>query len=600
MAKKRKDFKDIYKWQTKDLYVSDEACLKEIKNLEKDLPKYTKFVGHILDSATSLLELLNLDRDISRKLERVFIYAHLNNDADTTDINYQELYGKAKNIYTKYLEATSFVIPELLEKDYQVIQKYIKEEKGLQEYERSLKHIFREKEHILSLEVEKALSSYIKLMSAPEEIIGSLTDSDFKFDDIIVNGEKVELTESNYSIYIRDNDRMVRKQAFDSLYKTYESYKNTIATILRSEVEKNVANAKLRKYKNSLNAALFPNEIDEKVYYNLIKAIHKNLPSLYRYWELKKKLLGLKDFHLYDTYAENNLTNGKKYTYEEAKELTIKAIAPLGEKYQEDFTKAFNEGWIDSVNNEGKRGGAYCTACYDVHPYVLLSFEGMLNDVSTLIHELGHAMHYYYACQNQNYQDYNYSIFVAEVASQTNEILLCRYLLDNSQDKNEKLQIIDDLLQKYKASIFRQTMFAEFELFIHEYTEKGEVLTHQSMCDKYYELNKLYFGDSVIIDDAIKYEWERIPHFYMNFYVYQYATAFASAISLANKIYDGDKKVRDNYLEFLKLGCTKNPIDSLKVAGIDMTKNEVYDNAIKFMDELTSKYETLMGSEENE
>lgn len=600
MAKKRKDFKDVYKWNVKDLYNSDKDALKEIADIEKSLKKYTGFQGHILDSANKLLSLLQLDNNISMQLEKVYIYAHLNNDADTTDTNYQELFGKAKNVYSKYLEATSFIVPELLQSDYKVVEKYIKENKALKEYERSLKHIYRAKEHILSSEIEKALTSYSKLMDAPEEIAGSLTDSDFKFDSIIIDGKEVEMTESNYSIYIRDNNREVRKQAFYSLYKTYAKFKNSLATILKNEVEKNVANARLRKYKNSLNASLFHNEIDEKVYHNLIKSVHKNIDSLYRYWDLKKKLLGLKDFHLYDTYADTFKEESKTYSFEEAKSLVLKAVEPLGETYVKDITKSFTDGWIDSCNNEGKRGGAYCTACYTVHPYVLMSFEGLLNDVSTLAHELGHAMHYYYACKNQTYQDYGYSIFVAEVASQTNEILMCRYLLDNTNDRNEKIKIIDDLLQKYKASIYRQTMFAEFELYIHEYTEKGGVLTHQNMSDKYYELNKFYFGDNVIVDDEIRYEWERIPHFYMNFYVYQYATGFAAAISLANKIYEGDTKTRDNYLEFLKLGCTKNPIDSLKVAGIDMTKTTVFDDAIKFMDKLIDEYNTLIGSDNNE
>ena len=595
MAKKRTEFKDIYKWDIKALFKSDEDWLKEVKSLEKKLKNYAKYEGHILDDATTLLEILTFDTDISKNMEKIYIYAHINNDADTTDIKYQEILGKAKNLYTKYLEVSSFIVPELLQADFSVVQKYIDQNQDLKPYERSLKHIYRYKPHILNQEVEKVLTNFAKLMDAPEEIAGSLTDSDFKFDSIKVNGKNVELTESNYAIYIRDNDCKVRKQAFTSLFKTYESFKNTIATILRNEVEKNVVNAKIRGYKDSLNASLYGNEIDEKVYYNLIDSIHQNLPSLYRYWDLKKKLLGLEEFHIYDTYADTFKGEGQKYTFEQAKDLVLKAVEPLGSEYHQDIIKAFEEGWIDSCNNEGKRGGAYCTACYEAHPYVLLSFEGILDDVSTLAHELGHAMHYYYACQNQTYQDYGYSIFVAEVASQTNEILLCRYLLDHTSDKNEKLKIIDNLLQKYKASIFRQTMFAEFELFIHNYTEQGEVLTHQNMSEKYYELNKLYFGENVVIDEPIKFEWERIPHFYMNFYVYQYATGFAAAISLANKIYEGDIKTRDKYLKFLQLGCTKNPLDSLKVAGIDLTKTEVFREAIQFMDQLIEEYKVLMG-----
>ncbi|MBQ7031621.1 MAG: oligoendopeptidase F [Bacilli bacterium] len=596
MAKKRTDFDIKYKWNVKDLYASDTECGNELKEIEKELNKFENYKGKILESANSLLNLLELDTEISKRIEKAFIYAHINNDADTLDTNYQELFGKAKNVYTKYLEATSYIVPELLQSEYSKIENYIKSCDKLKEYERNLKHIFRNKEHILSSEVEACLSSLSNLMDAPDEIMGALTDSDFKFGNIVVDGKEVELTESNYSVYIRHSDKMVRKSAFETLYKTYANFKTTLATILRSEVNKNVVNAKLRKFNNSLEASLFANEIDPKVYVNLIESVHKNLKSLYKYWDLKKKLLGLDELHVYDTYADIDVGFSKKYNFDDAKKLVLKAVEPLGETYLNDIKKSFDEGWIDSCNNEGKRGGAYCTSCYSVHPYVLMSYEGTINDISTLAHELGHAMHYYYACKYQNYQDYGYSIFVAEVASQVNEILLCRYLLDNTKSKKEKIKIIDDLLQKYKSTIYRQTMFAEFELFIHEYAEQGGILTSQNMCEKYYDLNKLYFGENVIIDEEIKYEWERIPHFYMNFYVYQYATGFTVAVKIANAIYEGDKTIRDKYLEFLKLGCTKNPIDSLKVAGIDITSSDVFDDTMTFMDKLIEDYEELQGS----
>ncbi|MBE6156865.1 MAG: oligoendopeptidase F [Firmicutes bacterium] len=600
MAKGRKSFKKEYKWNTKDLYKNDQDCEKDLKVIEKQIKDYEKYRGKILNSADNLLNLLELDTEISKKLERAYIYAHINNDADTLDTSYQELFGKTKNIYTKYLEVSSYIIPELLQSDYEIVDNFIKENSKLKEYERNLKDIFRNKEHILNSEVEACLSSFAKLMDAPDEIMGALTDSDFKFDSIMVDGKETELTESNYSVYLRYKDRNVRKAAFESLYKTYGNFKTTLATILRNEVDKNIVKAKLRKFNSSLEASLFGNEIDKKVYTNLIESVHKNLKSLYKYWNLKKKLLNLEDLHIYDTYADVSELDNSKYSFEEARELILKAVEPLGETYQKDITKSFTDGWIDSCNNTGKRGGAYCTACYSVHPYVLMSYEGLLNDVSTLAHELGHAMHYYYACKYQKFQDYGYSIFVAEVASQVNEILLCRYLLDNSNSKSEKIKIIDDLLQKFKSTIFRQTMFAEFELYIHEFVESGGVLTSQNMCDKYYDLNKLYFGDNVIVDDEVKYEWERIPHFYMNFYVYQYATGFAAAVKIANEIYEGNNDTRDKYLEFLKLGCTKNPIESLKVAGVDMMSGEVLDDAMIFMDELTHEYEALQGSEINE
>jgi len=600
MASNRNSFESIYKWNVKDLYKNDDEAIKELEFLNKEIEKLKEFENHILDSSNSLYKLLELDTEISKKLERLYIYGHINNDADTTDVHYQELFGKIRNVYTKYLEFSSFIVPEILRSEYKVIEKYIQDNEKLKTYERSLKQIFRNKEHILSLEVENILSAYAKTFDAADDIMSSLTDSDFKFGNILVNDEEVELTESNYSLFIRHKDRNVRQQAFEMLHNKYGEFKNTLAATLKCEVEKNVTNAKVRKYKNSLNASLFHNEIDEQVYHSLIEGVHNNLDILYKYWNLKRKLLKLDELHIYDTYADVIDNTNKEYSFAEAKNLVLNAIKPLGETYLKDITKSFDENWIDSCNNRGKRGGAYCTACYDVHPYVLMSYEGTLNDISTLAHELGHAMHYYYACNNQTYVDYAYSIFVAEVASQVNEILLSRYLLDKVTNNNEKIKIIDDLLQKYKSTIFRQTMFAEFELFIHEYTEKGGVLTHQNMSDKYYELNKLYFGDNVIVDELVKYEWERIPHFYMNFYVYQYATGFTAAVKIANEIYEGNKEARDKYLEFLKLGCTKNPIDSLKVAGVDMTDSKVLDDAIKFMDDLVKEYEKLLGSENNE
>ena len=593
MAKKREEFNTNYKWEVTDLYKNDAEVKKELKRIIKDSKHLLDYKDHILDDDNNLYNLLELDRSISMRIERAYIYAHINNDVDTTNPKYQELYGLTRNVYSEYLKASSFIVPELLQSDYSIIVKYLKLNKKLKVYHRNLKEIYRNKKHILSSEVENALSSLSNIISSFDEITGTMTDSDFKFDNIKVDGKNVELTESNFSVYLRHKDQGVRKQAFTNLFKTYKEFKNTLAVILKNEIEKNAKLAKLRNFKSSLERSLFGLEIDKKVYYNLISSVHNNLTSLYKYWDLKKKLLNLKELHIYDTYADIDNLESKKYSFEDARDLVLKAVMPLGEYYVNDINKAFTNRWIDSCNNEGKRGGAYCTSCYTVHPYVLMSFEGTLNDVSTLAHELGHAMQYYYASKYQNYQDYGYSIFVAEVASQVNEILLCRYLLDNSNSQKEKIKIIDDLLQKYKSTIYRQTMFAEFELYLHEYTEKGGVLTSENMCNKYLELNKLYFGDNVIIDEDIKYEWERIPHFYMNFYVWMYATGFAAAVKLANEIYDGNQKTRDNYLKFLRLGSTKNPINSLKVAGIDMTSETVMNDAIKFMNELINEYDKL-------
>lgn len=588
----RNAYKDN-KWKIEDLYKSEEDFNKELKKLETKVQEYSNYKGKILESSDTLLAFLKFDTEFSKRLEQLFIYAHINNDSDTRDSHYQELYGKVINLNALYNELTSYVVPELLVSDYSLIKKYLEENKELKEYERNLKKIYREKEHILSKEEENIISNYSKLFNIPEEIESVLTDSDFTFDDIVVNGQKVTLTESNYNNYIRHSEQSVRKSAFLSLYKTYKKYNNTLAAILKSEIELHNINAKVRKYSSALEASLYANEIDSKVYYNLIESVHKNLQPLYDYFTFKKNYLKLDEFHIYDTYTDLNIDDKEKISFNEAQRLILAALKPLGKTYIEDLSKSFTDGWIDSINNKGKRGGAYCTSCYNVHPYVLMSYEESLEDVSTLAHELGHAMHYYYACKYQNYQDYAYSIFVAEVASQVNEILLCRYLLDNTSDNKKKIKIIDNLLGKFKSTIFRQTMFAEFELFMHEHASEGNILTKDVLNDKYYELNKLYYGTDVIVDDEIKYEWSRIPHFYYNYYVYQYATGFAAAVKIANQIYAGNEQMKKDYLEFLKLGATLNPIESLKVSNVDITSEEVIDDAISYMKELVEEIKKL-------
>lgn len=588
----RNAYKDN-KWKIEDLYKSEEDFNKELKKLETKVQEYSNYKGKILESSDTLLAFLKFDTEFSKRLEQLFIYAHINNDSDTRDSHYQELYGKVINLNALYNELTSYVVPELLVSDYSLISKYLEENKELKEYERNLKKIYREKEHILSKEEENIISNYSKLFNMPEEIESVLTDSDFTFDDIVVNGQKVTLTESNYNNYIRHSEQAVRKSAFLSLYKTYKKYNNTLAAILKSEIELHNINAKVRKYSSALEASLYANEIDSKVYYNLIESVHKNLQPLYDYFTFKKNYLKLDEFHIYDTYTDLNIDDKEKISFNEAQRLILAALKPLGKTYIEDLSKSFTGGWIDSINNKGKRGGAYCTSCYNVHPYVLMSYEESLEDVSTLAHELGHAMHYYYACKYQNYQDYAYSIFVAEVASQVNEILLCRYLLDNTSDNKKKIKIIDNLLGKFKSTIFRQTMFAEFELFMHEHASEGNILTKDVLNDKYYELNKLYYGTDVIVDDEIKYEWSRIPHFYYNYYVYQYATGFAAAVKIANQIYAGNEQMKKDYLEFLKLGATLNPIESLKVSNVDITSEEVIDDAISYMKELVEEIKKL-------
>lgn len=598
MTKKREEFDNCTKWCVTDLYQDEEKFEQAYKELEDSLVKYQDYKNHILDSAKNLYELLEMDNNLNKKLEQVYIYAHIQNDQDTANTKYQTLYGRACKLYEKYNEESSFIVPEILKGSIELIEKYIKELPKLKEYERVLKEIFRFQKYTLSEPEEKLLSSMTSIFNTPDDVYSLLTDADMKFGTIKVEDKDVELTEKSYRKMIESSNRSVRKNAFEKLFGTYGEFKNTYASLLASEAKKNNKLASIRGYKSALNKALYANNIPDEIYTNLINAVKKNIKPLSRFWQLKKQALGVSTLHLYDTYASITKEIKHEYTFEEAKELIMKSLSVLGDDYITALNKAFDEGWIDYCANDAKRNGAYCTACYNVHPYVLLSFDGTFNNVSTLAHELGHAMHYYYAIKNQSYQDYGYSIFVAEVASQVNQIILSKYLIEHTNNIEEKKYLIDDLICDFKAAIYRQTMFADFEKRIHELDQNGEILTYENMCDIYYKLNKEYFGENIVVDDLIKYEWERIPHFYMNFYVYQYATAYAAAIKIAMDILNQKEGAVDKYLEFLSLGCTKTPIESLKVAGVDITKESTFKETFEYFNNLVEELEGLYENKE--
>ncbi len=576
------------------MYASEKEYKKDFEEVESRLKELALFKGHIMESAKKLLALLELDTEVDKKIEQIYVYAHIQNDQDTTNVKYQVLYKKAYKLYESYRETTSFIVPEILKSTEEVVEKFLKEEKGLKSYERMLKDLFKMKPFILDESREQLISQFSGLMGVPDEVFSYLTDADLKFGTILnENDEEEELTEKSYRKFIESPNREVRKNAFLKLFTTYGDFKNTYAALLASEVAKNNKIALIRSYKSTLHSSLFGNDIPESVYFNLIATVKKNIAPLSKFWKIKKKNLGVEELHLYDTFASGIKIPTKTYSENDAKQVILDSLNVLGENYIKDLTQAFDEGWIDYPPNDGKRNGAYCTACYNVHPYVLLSFDGTLNNVSTLAHELGHAMHYYYAIKNQSYQDYGYSIFVAEVASQVNQILLSKHLIEKSTSKEEKMYLIDDLISDFKSTIYRQTMFADFELQIHEKEQKGEVLTHELLSDLYYKLNQEYFGENITIDDKIRYEWERIPHFYMKFYVYQYATAYAAAIKIAMDILNQKENACEHYLEFLGLGCTKTPIESLKVAGVDMTREETLQEAFTYFEDLVRELKEL-------
>lgn len=594
MSKKRIEFSEEYKWDLSGLFKNVSEFNKAFKELEDTLPEFEKFKGHIMDSNKSLLETLDFMVDYEKKLERVYAFAHLNNDSDTLDTDMQALYKRAHALLVKYYEVTSFMTPEILKSDYSLTQKYMEENSHLKKYSTYLKNIFRVKKYVLSEKEEKILSSFSQVMSHYEDAFEYLADSDMTFGSMKnENGEKEEINERSYRRMIECSNRAVRKKVFMTLMNRYGDFKNTFASLLSGEANKNNKLASIRGYESALASSLIPHDIPEEIYFNLLKAVKKNAGLQTKFWNLKKKILNVPTLHLYDVNASTTKESGKKYSPKDAEDLIMKALKPMGETYLKDLKKAFEEKWIDYPDNEGKRSGAYCTVCYVTHPYVLTNFNGTLSSVSTLAHELGHAMHYYYAITNQEYQDYGYSIFVAEVASQVNQILLSMYLIEHSDSKEEKIFLIDDLIRDFKSSVYRQTMFADFEYQIHKMDADGISLTHENMSELYYKLNKEYFGKGIVIDDVIKYEWARIPHLYYHFYVYQYATAYTAAIKIATNILAKKEGVLEGYLEFLKLGCTASPIDSLAIAGVDMTKDDALNDAFIYFEDLINKLEKL-------
>ena len=588
--KKRNEIDVEDTWDLTAIYKSIDDFKKDYQDLEKEMLELSSYKGRLLESADILVTFLKLSDKLERKLYKLYYYAHLNYDADTTNSLSLENVEKVSQLMTKFSDIISFVDPELLKGDYNTILKFINDNKKLEIYKFNLEKLYRYKKHTLSEKEEKLLSNLGISLSAPESIYESLTDSDLTFGNIIVDSEKYEFTESNYSTFIESNKREVRKKAFNLLFKTYGKYSHTIADTFRYNVETSVKLAKIRKYNSALEASLFQDNIDINIYNNLIKTVRNNIDVLYDYYDLKKEVLGLDKLHLYDIYANMVKDVSKTYTFEEAKDIVLEGLSILGNDYQKKLNKAFDNRFIDIYNNKGKRGGAYSSGFYDTNPYILLNFEGKYNDVTTLAHELGHSMHTLYSCEANPYNTSSYQIFVAEVASTVNELILIKYLIKKTNNKQEKLFLLNKLLELFKGTIFRQTMFAEFEKDMYESHENGEVLTNEYMSDKYYKLVKDYFGPNVICDKLIKYEWMRIPHFYYNFYVYKYAIGLSSACKIVNNIEkygeDGVKK----YIDFLKTGGSMYPQDELMVAGVDISNPKFIEDAISFFKETIEEF----------
>lgn len=596
--KLRSEISDEYKWDLTAIYKTDADWYKDLEKAKKEVKKINNY-HNFLDSATNLLKFLEFTNQLERLLNKLYYYAHLNYDTDTTNTKYQEMTTLITDVMTEYSELSAFIIPTFISKDYSLIEKYIKELKELKDYEYNLKNIYRYKDHTLDEKTEKIISTLSNTISNAANIYEVFSDSDLTFGTIKdENGKDVELTHSNYVTYLQSTNRNVRKDAFNLMYDKYAEFKNTIAATYIGDIDTNIALAKIRNYKSARESSLFDDNVDTKIYDNLITTVSNNLEPLYAYYNLKKQILNLDEMHLYDVYADIvEVKDLNSFNFDEAKNMVIEALNVLGEDYINNLKKAFDQRWIDIYNNKGKRSGAYSSGFYDTYPYVLLNFEGKLDDVSTLAHELGHSMHTYYSCKNNSFQNSNYKIFVAEVASTVNELLLAKYLIKKLEDKDSKLYILNQLLDLFKGTIYRQTMFAEFERNIYQKREEKQALTNEILCDEYYKLNKKYFGNDIVIDDKIKYEWERIPHFYYDFYVYKYATGLSSACYIVNGILNNKENALENYLEFLKTGGSMDPVDELKIAGVDIEKPEVIESTIKMFKDILEETKELLGSE---
>lgn len=594
--KTRDEIDKKYKWDLSKIYVSEDEWFCDFEYIKTNANRYLEFKGK-LNNAKTIYEFLKFDEEFSKKTDEVYMYAALKFDEDTNNFKYQDLKGKIEKVFTEISTKTAFVVPELLKLSKEDFDRFMNENPSLRMYEYEFKKLLRMKSHILSDSEEELLSSLGKALSNFEDTMSYLRNSDMKFGIIKDSeGNEVELSNLNFAKYIMDDDRNVRKNAFYTLYKEYENLQNTFASSYSGKVNMDNVIALRRGYKDAREAALFDSNIKDTVYDNLIDVLHRNLNIMDDYYALKKEVMGLDELHIYDIYGALVPDSSKTYTFEEAKEIVINTLSILGDNYINDLKKAFDEKWIDVMPSKGKRGGAYSSGSYTTNPYLLLNFNGKFDDVSTLAHELGHSMHSYYSNKNNPYIYHNYKIFVAEVASQVNELILARYLIDHTDDKNEKLAILDSLMELYKGSIVRQTMFAEFEDLIHRKEQEGTVLTSEVLSDEYYKLYKKYSGHNMVCDKEIRYEWEKIPHFYYDFYVYQYATGLAVASLLAENIMKGDKKALNNYLKFLTLGGSMDPIDELKVAGVDMNDPEVIQSAMNTFKGLIEEFKEIYRS----
>ena len=592
---KREELPENLTWDLTKIFSSDKEFDEKYLELSEKLKKSEKYKGTLNQGASQFLDAIEFVLSVYRQTEIIYVYAHLKNDQDTGNTEYQALYARASSLFSKVSEAVSWFEPEILQLSDERIWQYFKEEPKLEVYRHYIQQIVDNRAHVLSADQESLLAGAGEIFEASSDTFAVLNNADLVFPTIEgENGEKVQLSHGVYGQLLESTDRSVREAAFKGLYSVYEQFRNTFASTLSTHIKGHNFKAKVRNYSSAREASLSNNHIPESVYDTLVDVVNKHLPLLHRYMELRKRLLEVEKLHMYDLYTPVLGEAPITFTYEEAKEKALEALKPMGEEYMTIVEKAFSERWIDVVENKGKRSGAYSSGSYDTNPYILLNWHDTLDQLFTLVHEMGHSVHSYFTRSNQPYVYGDYSIFLAEIASTTNENILTEYLLETEKDPRVRAYVLNHYLDGFKGTVFRQTQFAEFEHFMHTEDEKGVPLTSEYLSDSYGKLNTKYYGPAVEEDPEIKFEWSRIPHFYYNYYVFQYSTGFSAASALAKKILNQEPEALENYLAYLKAGNSDYPVEVMKKAGVDMTQAAYIEDAMSMFEQRLNELEELI------
>lgn len=594
-VKDRKDIDVKDTWNLESIYANNELWEEDYAALEKDAAEFAKLKGAIEADVSKIPAVLDAYYGLHRRLSKLSVYARMRFDQDTTDSTYQTMSAKIGSLGVKIGAASAFVEPEILSYSKELLEAAEKENERTAYYGRKIEEMLRGQEHTLDAEKEELLAAAGDMAEAPDDIFSVLMNADMKYPDIVLeDGTHLPLTNSTYISYMESPDRAVREGAFKTLYGQIASLKNTFAAIYRGNLKQAKFYAQSRKYSSARAMYLADSNVPESVYDNLLSAVHEALPMMYRYVAVRKKVLGVDKLHMYDVYTPIVAAQNQTYEFEQAKQMVLEALKPMGEDYLSHAREGLENRWIDIYPNKGKKGGAYSWGCYDSQPFILLNYTKNLDSVFTLIHEMGHSIHSYYSITAQDYAYSDYKIFVAEVASTCNECLLMHDLLEKTTDKEQRKYLLNHYLDSFKGTLFRQTMFAEFEKTAHDYCAQGKPLTAEALSQMYLELNQKYFGPDMEKDEEIAYEWMRIPHFYTPFYVYQYATGYSAAVALSAKILKEGKPAVDAYMSFLKGGESKDPIDLLKMAGVDMTTEKPVADALALFGELVAELEALV------